>query len=167
MSHTSCGLLAPPPRTSPKVVRPEYHYGPVPPPMSTGAGRHLQAPRERHDTHRFNLVPCQGPFKLAPPAQTLASASTQALVGPKRLGSRESIHAGQSAPAPHSVPSRSMDRRLVCPGPRSGYPQRVPMVRVRPRTYVQALHGPLHRGGRNLFQDRRPVSLAQDDGPER
>ena len=50
-------------------------------------------------------------------------------LGPKRLGSRESIHAGQSVPAPHLVPSRSLDRRLVCPGPRSGCPQR---VRVRP-----------------------------------
>ena len=50
-------------------------------------------------------------------------------LGPKRLGSRESIHAGQSVPAPHLVPSRSLDQRLVCPGPRSGCPQR---VRVRP-----------------------------------
>ena len=49
--------------------------------------------------------------------------------GPKRLGSRESTHAGQSVPAPHLVPSRSLDRRLVCPGPSSGCPQR---VRVRP-----------------------------------
>ena len=50
-------------------------------------------------------------------------------LGPKRLGSRESIHAGQSVPAPHLVPSRSLDRRLVCPGPSSGCPQ---CVRVRP-----------------------------------
>ena len=50
-------------------------------------------------------------------------------LGPKRLGSRESIHAGQRVPAPHLVPSRSLDQRLVCPGPRSGCPR---CVRVRP-----------------------------------
>ena len=34
----------------------------------------------------------------------------------------------------------------------------LPTTRAREtRTNVQALHGPLHRGGRNLFQDRRPA----------
>ena len=33
----------------------------------------------------------------------------------------------------------------------------LPTMRAREtRTNVQALHGPLHRGGQNLFQDRRP-----------
>ena len=72
-----------PPRASPQAVRPEYHFGPVPPlraPVLAGTCRHLEQ-EHRFDAHHPHLVPCQEPPQLAPTAHSLASASAQASDG--------------------------------------------------------------------------------------
>ena len=72
-----------PPRASPQAVRPEYHFGPVPPlrePVLAGTCRHLEQ-EHRCDAHHPHLVPCQEPSQLAPTAHSLASASAQASDG--------------------------------------------------------------------------------------
>ena len=72
-----------PPRASPQALRPEYHFGPVPPlraPVLAGTCRHLEQ-EHRCDAHHPHLVPCQEPSQLAPTAHSLASASAQASDG--------------------------------------------------------------------------------------
>ena len=74
-------------------------------------------------------------------------------LGPKRLSSRES-----KRPCSSFGTFSKLGPAVRVPRAALGLPT---MLARETRTNVQALHGPLHRGGRNLFQDRRPG----DGGP--